>query len=840
MAVAKDHPGVEELAAFTLGTLDDETDASIGAHVASCTSCQERAAHAPDDTFVELLRSVHTRPGLGADTVAELAAQVQTPPPLAADPAALLALAVAAPVQAESDRGEVPDAMPAELACHERYRVVRLLGAGGMGAVYEAEHRVMQRPVALKVINRAFTARPAVVERFRREVRAAARLSHPNIVTTFDAEDAGSTLFLVMEYVEGINLARVVKEHGPLPVAEACAYVRQAALGLQHAHERGMVHRDVKPENLVRCGDGTVKVLDFGLAALTTERGGDGLTEANAIMGTPDYMAPEQAENAHRADIRADVYSLGCTLYHLLTGRVPYPEATALRRILAHKEQPIPSLRKARPDAPPELAAVLARLLAKKPGERYQTPGEVATALEPFTRPDTIRPSRKPRGFLVAAAALVLLVASALAAWSGYLIWHPATYRVQTDSGEITLQTDDPDVEVVMKRGGQLVRIIDPKSKQTWELDTTTYQIGTADEPDGLKIELPRKEPFVLKRGNTGILRVTRAPKIAVNPNEPKERPLTAPKTLEVVRRFSWPNRSGATSFSADGKLCVGFARNDFRIWEVESGNVVRDFTNLPQLVTVRFMPGGKQLISSHTDGTFRQWELANGKEIGQLQGPVGWNLLGGISPDGSRFCFWNDQAGIFIYDWEKRKELLHVRGLEKSALLASHGLSPDGKLLATADFSKAEGETVVRLFNAKTGELVRSISSRLWPDNLSWGEDSHCVYVNGGDAGRHLIVCWNAETGEQIFKANLEPDLGSSYGRYFSHDGRYFGMQYPDKELLHLYDTRSGQLVGTAHGPVASFSLSFSPNNREMASGSQGEVILYRLPTAPVPKDKP
>src|SRR5262249_6070733 len=146
-------------------------------------------------------------------------------------------------------------------------------GAGGMGSVYEAEHRSMQRRVALKVINRAFAADPALVERFRREVRAAARLTHPNIVNALDAETAGETNFLVMEYVEGVTLARWVKERSPLPVAEACTCIRQAALGLQHAHERGMVHRDVKPDNLIRCSDGTVKVLDFGLAALTAERG---------------------------------------------------------------------------------------------------------------------------------------------------------------------------------------------------------------------------------------------------------------------------------------------------------------------------------------------------------------------------------------------------------------------------------------------------------------------------------------------------------------------------------------------------------------------------------------
>ncbi len=249
---------------------------------------------------------------------------------------------------ADSDAAQGVDPVPAELARHERYRVVRLLGAGGMGCVYQAEHCVMRRTVALKVINRAFTANPAAVERFCREVRAAARLTHPNIVTAYDAEHTGDTTFLVMEYVEGVTLAQLVLERGPLPIAEACGCVRQAALGLQHAHERGMVHRDVKPANLIRCPDGTVKVLDFGLAMLTAERG-EALTSENAVMGTLDYMAPEQAEDARSADIRADVYSLGCTLWFLLTGSVPYPAATPVLKILAHREQPLPSLGQARP-----------------------------------------------------------------------------------------------------------------------------------------------------------------------------------------------------------------------------------------------------------------------------------------------------------------------------------------------------------------------------------------------------------------------------------------------------------------------------------------------------------
>ena len=179
-----------------------------------------------------------------------------------------------------------------------------------------------------------------------------------------------------MEYVPGKTLAHVLKERGPLPIAEACDYVRQAALGLQHAHEMGMVHRDVKPENLMLTASpaasapGLVKVLDFGLASLALEPDGSNLTEANVIMGTPAYMAPEQATDAHAADIRADIYSLGCTLYHLLTGEVPYPAPTSLLKIIAHREQPVPQVRRKRPEVPEGLATVLARMLAKTPDER--------------------------------------------------------------------------------------------------------------------------------------------------------------------------------------------------------------------------------------------------------------------------------------------------------------------------------------------------------------------------------------------------------------------------------------------------------------------------------------
>jgi serine/threonine protein kinase/WD40 repeat protein len=275
------------------------------------------------------------------------------------------------------------------------YVILDRLGEGGMGMVYKARHQHMQRIVALKVIRKERLANPEAVERFYREVRAAAQLAHPNIVMAYDAGEAGSTHYLSMEYVEGVDLARLVKEKGPLPVAQACEYIRQAALGLQHASERGLVHRDIKPHNLLVSradkeskttarGD-VVKILDMGLARLQT--GGDtGMTKDGAVIGTPDYLAPEQALNSKSADVRADLYSLGGTLYFLLTGQPPFLAEELTELLLKHQmEQPAP-LADRGVDAPYEVQEILDRLLAKRPEERFQTPAELVAAITPFCR----------------------------------------------------------------------------------------------------------------------------------------------------------------------------------------------------------------------------------------------------------------------------------------------------------------------------------------------------------------------------------------------------------------------------------------------------------------------
>jgi formylglycine-generating enzyme required for sulfatase activity len=275
------------------------------------------------------------------------------------------------------------------------YLLLEPLGRGGMGQVFKARDLHENRLVALKMIRKDRLENAdarfvlQAVRRFRRESKAGTQLEHPNIVTLYDAGQINDLHYLAMEYIDGSDLNHLVESSPSLSVAQACDCVCQAARGLQHAYERGLVHRDIKPSNLMLATEGAVvKILDFGLVRLDPRLADDEtnseLTQSGVQLGSVDYMAPEQALDPHQVDIRADIYSLGCTLYYLLTRQVLYPGGTPWQKRLRHQQADVPDVTIPRPDAPRELAAVLRRMLAKRPEERYQTPAEVAAALAPF------------------------------------------------------------------------------------------------------------------------------------------------------------------------------------------------------------------------------------------------------------------------------------------------------------------------------------------------------------------------------------------------------------------------------------------------------------------------
>ncbi|MFM7071768.1 MAG: serine/threonine protein kinase [Planctomycetota bacterium] len=265
------------------------------------------------------------------------------------------------------------------------YILLDKIGAGGMGQVFRARHRLLDRVVAVKLLPSGMMQDKSVIERFEREVRAAGKLNHPNIVRAENADQANGVHFLVMEYVDGGDLSKRVKKNGPLAIPLALDCVLQAARGLAYAHGVGVVHRDIKPANLLLDTKGVVKILDMGLARMTGEGGVSSnpeLTSTGTIMGTAQYMAPEQALDTRAADHRADVYSLGCTLYYLVAGRAMYQGESVMRTIFAHREQPIPPIRDVRPEASLEFDAIFHRMVAKDVESRYQTMAELIADLE--------------------------------------------------------------------------------------------------------------------------------------------------------------------------------------------------------------------------------------------------------------------------------------------------------------------------------------------------------------------------------------------------------------------------------------------------------------------------
>ena len=262
-----------------------------------------------------------------------------------------------------------------------QYRIMDHIGTGGMSTVYLAEHTLMHRMVAIKILPKKRMTNSAYIDRFVREAQAIAALNHPNIVQAYDIDRYDDMHYIVMEYFEGNNLRQLVDKEGPLPFEDAVSYIRQAAEGLIHAHRIGVIHRDVKPENILANAEGTAKLLDLGLALLKEEDETSSSSKHDSILGTADYLAPEQAINSSKIDGRADIYSLGCTLYFCLTGHPPFPFGTIPQRLLAHQRETPSRILLDRPDCPDDLVEICAKMMAKKPEDRFQTARDVTDIL---------------------------------------------------------------------------------------------------------------------------------------------------------------------------------------------------------------------------------------------------------------------------------------------------------------------------------------------------------------------------------------------------------------------------------------------------------------------------
>ncbi len=525
---AADHPDPAILALFAAGRLRAPEAARVEKHLVDCPLCLAELEEVPEDSLVGLLRE-HGLPG--DDPTGEF----RDGP---------------APSSFELADGENLEQPPRLFPEHPRYRMLSLLGTGGMGLLYLAEDCEQGGLVVLKFLRDDLLDRPRQVERFRREAASATSLRHPNIVVARGTETFGRWPALVMEYIDGSDLHRLVQRKGPLPVRVACELIRQAAAGLQHSFEQGMVHRDIKPSNLMVGVDGTVKILDFGLARMRSELSLDvGLTNTGAFLGTVAYMAPEQADDPRRADIRADIYSLGCTLYHLLIGGPPF-EGTIYEVLDAHRTIVPTALDRLRPDVPPAIAALAARMLQKDPARRPQAPAEVDHALarflanqaeateepeptDPIPAADPTR-RRASRWLRRLGAMAIGLAAFALAA--------VAIYRLAFLKARVVFETELPGVEIIVKQSGKRLTTVDTRRTRQIELEPGRYTLDLAADAS-LRIS---REAITLRRGDRVPVAVRRVPA------EPA--PIMAPY-FRLMRVLNRPVHSvyGGTAATAGG-----------------------------------------------------------------------------------------------------------------------------------------------------------------------------------------------------------------------------------------------------------------------------------------------
>jgi WD40 repeat protein len=735
--------------------------------------------------------------------------------------------AAAPPAPAGPDPPPAPGGVPPGLTGHPRYRVVRLLGAGGMGAVYEAEHRVMRRPVALKVINRAYTGSAAALERFRREVHAAARLSHPNIVTTYDAEDAGETHFLVMEYVEGTDLGRLVQERGPLPVDRACDYVRQAALGLQHAFGQGMVHRDLKPHNLMLTPDGRVKTLDFGLARFASEAApAAGLTGTGLVLGTVDYIAPEQADSPHQADIRSDIYSLGCTLYHLLAGQPPFPTGTPVQKLRAHLEKQPRPLAGLRDDLPEGLMPVLERMMAKDPRQRYQTPDEVARALQPFTtasrvgrapgsRPhapafdvsrtavlekSSVRGRRRRRAVATAAVAFIVL--------AGLL--GVAVYRIATDKGELVIQTDNDDVEVVVRKGGEVVKIMDSKSGKHVTLNSGDYELALKGGHEGLRLS-PGK--MTIKRGETVLATIERV-----------QKPVPADTVGEARQFLGHTNFVQGVVFFRDGRRFASCGCDGtVRIWEVATGKELARLQghNHPDIDCLALSPDQRHLLSGGFDHTLRLWDINTGKQLHSFAHP---DRVGSVAftPDG-RWALSGSGPTVRLWDSKDRREVHRFNGHTWG--MAAVAICSDGRRAASASW-----DGTVRVYDLEKREEVACLRHTDAVFAVAFSPDGSLLLTGGRPNTARL---WDVKTGKELRRFEGHTDYVQTVT--FSPDGRR-ALSAGADGTVRLWDVSTGQELHcfARHRGVVKC-VACSPDGRSaLSSGDDGTIRLWRLPEPP------
>jgi serine/threonine protein kinase/WD40 repeat protein len=811
-------PSREQLSGYVLALLPEDSCDEVAQHVERCPACED------------VVRDLEARP----DKMVALLQQPAAVDEYAEESGCRKALALVEELGRDLPPSEGRTPPPETIRV---YRLLEKLGEGGMGTVYKALHTELDKVVAVKVISAQRLADARAVGRFKREMKAVGKLEHPHIVRAFDAGEENGRHYLVMEHVSGCDVGKLADRLGPLPVADACEIVRQAALGLQHAHEHGLVHRDVKPSNLIVSGTRTpvVKVLDLGLALLQERRGeaDSELSGEGQVMGTLDYMAPEQGDNSHEVDIRADVYSLGATLYKLLCGAAPFATeryATPLQKVTALAHHEAPPVRQRRPEVPAALAALLERLLAKKPADRPGTPQEAAAALEPFSRgcdlaallartaatPDAApakvgstvdqsaagsaesaprldaakvaarpvkeaKPPRQRRGLLVAAGLLFL---------AGGVIVAQIIIRVRDKDGKVV-------GEMPVPPGGKY-EVIDRGQPPKPDKQEPSRSVPVKPVPLEIK-----PEPLPPLKGGEPLGPLALVQRPALIPGVRGWTPETIKPRGPVY----------CVTYSPDGKrLATAGLDGSIRLYDAATYrlvNVLVSRTNLePNLhphQALAWTPDGKALIDGLSGTDVLLWDVESGRRIRRYIPEKAFGALA-CSPDARKLALLGPSLQVLDLSTGKAGPRTGLGG--PPTCLA---WSPDGKSIAVEN----------QLYDATSLELRRTFQDpkgkgRVYIHAVSWTPDSKSLFAIGHSLeSERRTICWDPETG-QI--------------RWVSKPGGLCGACSPDGKTvavvfggLHLLNSASGELIRPVIGEYSG-AVSWSADSGRLVLGCTPE----------------
>jgi eukaryotic-like serine/threonine-protein kinase len=582
------------------------------------------------------------------------------------------------------------------------FEIIKPLNRGGMGVVYKARQEGLNRLVALKVVapeRLQGKDQAEYLERFRREARAAALLNHPNVVTVYATDLVGSQPYFAMEYVDGIDLYRLVRKAGPLHFLESCDYIRQAALGLQHAFECGLVHRDIKPHNLMVTPSPldstlshnvrrprTVKILDMGLARLDGADDGltEGLTCAEAFLGTPDYAAPEQAEDSRTVDIRADLYSLGATWFFLLTGQVPFPGTSLMQKLRRQLTGPTPLVTEHRDDVPPVLVALIRKLMDREPAERLETPIELADAIAEYVRD----PSKLPEW--MADPQEVPLVVSA----------HPPGVTSVSMNGDGSL----------LLTGG------DDQAIRLWDAPALTEVRKMTGDP-GLVCGVAMTGTG--KWGASCALRMLR--------QEMGVQLWDLGAGIERKRLRGAQDNLTCVALTANGRRVVAGTRDGtVHLWTLDPpGTPPVAMTGHQEAVTaITFAPDGSAIYSGGQDGTVRTWDVESRKGEILVQGDAGSVRALACDRCGDYLAIAGNALILYAADGGTTKLIGH------DGPVLGVALSADGTLLASGGW-----DSTIRLWRTSDGrELAQFVGHEGPVRALVFSPDRRFVFSGGAD----------------------------------------------------------------------------------------------------------